>query len=154
MSGAPGTARLRTVERKHAGRPRGQCCAAMGETGRVRSDDMCSHCLLPWSTVGPLLHSPLATICRDCAERALARFDADGVSGADDPRRLEPQWQNVDDDALLRRIADIAGARDGVEENLAQWVGRARERGITWARIGVTLGMTRQSAWERFRRGE
>lgn len=87
-------------------------------------------------------------------ERALARFDADGVSGADDPRRLEPQWQNVDDDSLLRRIADIAGARDGVEEHLTQWVGRARDRGISWARIGATLGMTRQSAWERFRRDE
>lgn len=116
----------------------------------MRSDDMCSYCLLPRSTVGPLLHSPLATICRDCAERAVARFDAEGVSGADDPRRLEPQWQNIDDDTLLRRIADIAGARDGVEEHLSQWVGRARERRISWARIGETLGMTRQSAWERF----
>jgi ATP-dependent Clp protease ATP-binding subunit ClpX len=25
-----------------------------------------------------------------------------------------------------------------------------RERGVTWARIGEALGMTRQSAWERF----
>jgi ATP-dependent Clp protease ATP-binding subunit ClpX len=26
----------------------------------------------------------------------------------------------------------------------------ARSRGITWTRIGAALGMTRQSAWERF----
>ncbi|WP_172895750.1 hypothetical protein [Brachybacterium vulturis] len=116
----------------------------------MRSDDMCSHCLLPRATVGPLLHSPLATICRSCALGAVERFEAEGVTGADDPRRLAPQWQQVDDDTLLGRIADIAGARDGVEEHLGEWVGRLRERGVSWARIGAALGMTRQSAWERF----
>jgi hypothetical protein len=29
-------------------------------------------------------------------------------------------------------------------------VHRARALGATWARIGEALGMTRQSAWERF----
>jgi hypothetical protein len=29
-------------------------------------------------------------------------------------------------------------------------VRRARALGATWARIGDALGMTRQSAWERF----
>ena len=29
-------------------------------------------------------------------------------------------------------------------------VQRLRGRGVTWARIGESLGMTRQSAWERF----
>jgi len=29
-------------------------------------------------------------------------------------------------------------------------VRRARALGVTWARIGETLGMARQSAWERF----
>jgi isopropylmalate/homocitrate/citramalate synthase len=37
-----------------------------------------------------------------------------------------------------------------VEENLVEWVRKARALGATWARIGETLGMTRQSAWERF----
>lgn len=122
----------------------------MRDDGSVRSDDLCSHCLLPRATVGPLLHSPLATICQGCAQRAVERFAAEGVTGADDPRRLEPQWQRIDDDTLLRRIADIAAAREGVEDHLAEWVGRARERRVSWARIGETLGMTRQSAWERF----
>lgn len=122
----------------------------MGDNGTVRSDDMCSHCLLPRVAVGPLLHSPLATICRGCATLAVEKFDAEGVTGSDDPRRLAPQWEGIDDETLLRRIADIAGARDGVEKHLADWVDRARERGISWARIGECLGMTRQSAWERF----
>jgi ATP-dependent Clp protease ATP-binding subunit ClpX len=29
-------------------------------------------------------------------------------------------------------------------------VSKARARGITWARIGAAIGMTRQAAWERF----
>ena len=37
-----------------------------------------------------------------------------------------------------------------VERNLAAWVHRARALGATWSRIGESLGMTRQSAWERF----
>ena len=111
---------------------------------------MCSHCLLPRATVGPLLHSPLATICRECAQRAVERFEAEGVTGGEDPRRLEPPWQRVDEETLLARIADIADARDGVEAHLAEWVGRLRESGVSWARIGAALGMTRQSAWERF----
>lgn len=41
-----------------------------------------------------------------------------------------------------------AGAQ--VESNLSQWVQKARELGATWAVVGESLGMTRQSAWERF----
>jgi hypothetical protein len=37
-----------------------------------------------------------------------------------------------------------------VEQHLTGWVRRARELGATWARIGESLGMARQSAWERF----
>lgn len=33
---------------------------------------------------------------------------------------------------------------------MALMVAKARTRGITWTRIGAALGMTRQSAWERF----
>jgi ATP-dependent Clp protease ATP-binding subunit ClpX len=34
-----------------------------------------------------------------------------------------------------------------VEDNLAVWVQRLRDRGVGWARIGAALGMARQSAW-------
>ncbi|MFN2524034.1 MAG: ClpX C4-type zinc finger protein [Mycobacteriales bacterium] len=36
------------------------------------------------------------------------------------------------------------------EQDLTAAVRRVRDAGITWARIGAELGMTRQSAWERF----
>lgn len=65
-----------------------------------------------------------------------------------DPER--PAWSALDDESLLRRVRDVSDAGGQVEEHLRAWVTMARERGISWARIGATLGMTRQSAWERF----
>jgi len=44
----------------------------------------------------------------------------------------------------------MAAAGAQVENNLTRYVKRARELGATWAVIGRSLGMTRQSAWERF----
>lgn len=111
---------------------------------------MCSHCLRPRSDTGPLLHSPLATLCRSCAERATAIF-ADLDSSESEPFDPEkPAWSNLDDAALLQRVRDVADAGGQVEEHLRAWVTMARERGISWSRIGASLDMTRQSAWERF----
>ncbi|MCB5294175.1 hypothetical protein [Arthrobacter sp. SO3] len=54
------------------------------------------------------------------------------------------------DDQLLAHLPEVAAVASQVEERLSAWVGTARERKISWARIGAALGMTRQSAWERF----
>ncbi|WP_370121357.1 hypothetical protein [Arthrobacter sp. MW3 TE3886] len=54
------------------------------------------------------------------------------------------------DDELLAHLPEIAAVASQVEERLNAWVGTARQRRISWARIGAALGMTRQSAWERF----
>ena len=59
-------------------------------------------------------------------------------------------WAVMTDDELLAHLPEIAAVASQVEERLNAWVGTARERRISWARIGASLGMTRQSAWERF----
>lgn len=51
---------------------------------------------------------------------------------------------------ILEFLPRVAAVGAQVEDNLRVWVTRARDRGATWARIGAALGMTRQSAWERF----
>ena len=56
----------------------------------------------------------------------------------------------MDDEQLLGHIPRIAATADRVEADLKDWVQELRRRGVTWARIGEALGMTRQSAWERF----
>jgi len=61
------------------------------------------------------------------------------------------RWEREQtDDTLLATLPKIAAAGGQVERQLALWVTEARSRGITWTRIGAALGMTRQSAWERF----
>lgn len=54
------------------------------------------------------------------------------------------------EEQILEFIPRIAAVEDPVEQSLCEWVGRLRERGVTWERIGAALGMTSQSARGRF----
>ncbi|HKS98325.1 MAG TPA: ClpX C4-type zinc finger protein [Rugosimonospora sp.] len=109
-------------------------------------DAICSFCLKPNTEVTTLVAGPGVYICDGCVALCVQVIDGKPAS--------VPQlaiWEYVEtvEDALasLPRVA-AAGAQ--VEQNLAGWVRRARALGATWARIGEALGMTRQSAWERF----
>ncbi|MGD8151448.1 ClpX C4-type zinc finger protein [Ornithinimicrobium sp. Y1694] len=112
------------------------------------SEVLCSYCLRSRDETGRLVASPLAAICRSCAEQAVNLFDSDprpeDLDGPTTP------WARLDDDALLARLPEVAAAGTQVETHLTAWVHAARDRGLSWARIGEALGMTRQSAWERF----
>jgi hypothetical protein len=61
-----------------------------------------------------------------------------------------PVWGSLTDEQMLEHIPRIAEVADQVEGNLRSWVLELRRRKVTWARIGEALGITRQSAWERF----
>jgi hypothetical protein len=66
-----------------------------------------------------------------------------------DPPRL-PEWRDLSDDEMLAHTAGIAATAGRVDSTLRAWVSELRTRGVTWTRIGDTLGVSRQSAWERF----
>jgi ATP-dependent Clp protease ATP-binding subunit ClpX len=51
---------------------------------------------------------------------------------------------------LIELLVRIHRAHEGVDRTVQQVVDTLRERQVSWARIGEALGMTRQSAWERF----
>ena len=110
---------------------------------------MCSFCLRPRQETGVLAAAPGAAICRDCAAKALTMFEARPLPDRD-PLPGAP-WDALDNEELLRRLPMVAEARDQVEDHLKRWVEVARGRNISWAAIGSSLGMSRQSAWERFR---
>lgn len=82
----------------------------------------------------------------------MALFESDSTTG--DIQGPTVPWARMDDDALLARLPEVAAAGTQVEEHLRAWVTAARERGISWAKIGDSLNMTRQSAWERFAKAE
>lgn len=121
----------------------------MRNTGTVVTDIMCSYCLRARAETGRLVASPLAAICRSCAQNALDLFASS--TSSDDPESVRAPWEQLDDRMLLDRLPQVAAAGSQVERHLRTWVLAARERGLSWARIGEALGMTRQSAWERFK---
>ena len=108
---------------------------------------MCSFCLRSREETGLLAGAPTASICRDCAVRAAALLDAAPTPGEMLP---DTPWGGLDDDELMARLPQVAEAREQVDAHLRRWVEAARGRGISWASIGSALGMSRQSAWERF----
>jgi ClpX C4-type zinc finger len=107
----------------------------------------CSFCLKPDTEVATLVAGPGVFICNECVDLCAHVI-------AQRPASRQPMtapWEHAADlDDVLRLLPKAAAAGAQVEENLTGWVRRARSLGATWARIGEALGMTRQSAWERF----
>jgi hypothetical protein len=112
----------------------------------VRVATSCSFCLKPSSEVAKLVGGPGVYICNECVELCSQIIS--------NPSSLPPgltSWdEDLDLDGVLASLPRMAAAGAQVERNLAHWVHRARELGATWAAIGTSLGMARQSAWERF----
>lgn len=123
------------------------------ETGRVNGiangeqPFMCSFCLRSREETGVLVGAPAVGICRTCTVAAMDLFKK---SVPDEQPIPHAPWSNMNDGELLRQLPLVAKARDDVEMHLRTWVTAARERNLSWASIGESLGMSRQSAWERF----
>jgi ATP-dependent protease Clp ATPase subunit len=116
----------------------------------------CTFCLRPNTEVRALVAGPAVFICDGCVDlccQIIARLPEDRPR-AHEPQRLVP-WVLADSlDLVLSNLPNVENARRQVEESLVGWVEHARELGATWAQIGGALGMTRQSAWERFAPGD
>lgn len=121
----------------------------------------CSFCTKSQSEVGKLVAGPGVFICNECIElcnQIIAQETEDGSGSsrpasrpeaADAPPPLKA-WETLSDDELLGEMVRAHGAHHNVDRAVRRHVAALRERGVSWARIGDALGMTRQSAWERF----
>ncbi|MGI8668083.1 MAG: ClpX C4-type zinc finger protein [Jatrophihabitans sp.] len=108
----------------------------------------CSFCTKPELEVSKIIAGPGIYICDECVAACNAILEDDRQSPATGQRL--PDWQTMTEEEMLTRLPKIAAVSTQVEANLRDWVDRLRERGVTWARIGAALQMTRQSAWGRF----
>jgi len=106
----------------------------------------CSFCLKPDREVAKLVAGPGVYICNECVDLCSQVIDDPPTL----PHGLTSWEQNLDLEAVLASLPRMAAASEQVEHNLSRFVARARTLGATWAAIGTSLGMTRQSAWERF----
>jgi len=108
----------------------------------------CSFCGKPNTDVDKLVGGPGVYICNECVSLCTTIL-AEAPSSSDEPPKL-PWQHDMDLDQVLTLLPSVASAGAQAERNLTEYVRKARGLGATWARIGETLGMTRQSAWERF----
>ncbi|HMK90938.1 MAG TPA: ClpX C4-type zinc finger protein [Methylocystis sp.] len=84
-------------------------------------------------------------ICNECVEicQALMQGDEPGLSRAFDPAT----WPKERLLALLKPVNDAA---DAYREHLQRIVDVLRAQEVSWSEIAKRLGVSRQSAWERF----
>lgn len=100
--------------------------------------------------------------CRSAARRARARGEKSNASNSvsrsltDDDRQdmidvMMTEQAAVLDQAPALEAVDLARRlADGAEANVRRMVDRARQDRSTWQQIGAVLGITRQSAFQRF----
>jgi ATP-dependent protease Clp ATPase subunit len=115
----------------------------------LRDTVACSFCLKSPGSVAKMIGGPGVFICNECVGLCNDILALEGQPKPGDDAVASWQ-QRLPDDELLAHLPKIAAAAEQVERHLTAWVREARERRITWTRIGEALGMTRQSAWERF----
>jgi len=118
----------------------------MSTIDELRANVACSFCLKPTGEVASMVAGPGVYICDGCVTLC-----TDIIAAKPAVMTAVARWEDeLTDEGLLDHLPKIAALEAQVQRQLTGWVRHARARGITWARIGAALGMTRQSAWERF----
>src|SRR6266550_6064017 len=119
----------------------------------------CSFCGKHQRDVAKLIAGPGVYICDECIalcndiigeelslEQVRKRISASDAG----PTNIAEDLSDLDDRQLVDLMVRIHGSHQGVDQTVQRVVAELRARGVSWARIGDALGMTRQSAWERF----
>jgi ATP-dependent Clp protease ATP-binding subunit ClpX len=107
----------------------------------------CSFCLKSQHEVAKLIAGPgFLFICDECV--ALCDEYVAGRTPKIDHERFK--IVNIPTERLLARLKPIEQTLQGMGNQLSTVVEELRGREVSWARIGESLGVSRQSAWERF----
>jgi len=112
----------------------------------------CSFCGKTHLDVLKLVAGPGVYICDECVDlcnQIIAEERNRSSTARQDPPTIKA-WEALSDEDLLAEMVRAHAAHENVDRAVAHHVGALRARGVSWARIGEALGMTRQSAWERF----
>src|SRR5688572_13982744 len=105
----------------------------------------CSFCTKSEKEVQKLVAGPGVYICDVCIRLCNQIIVEEGRT-----RFFGDELHERSEEELIDLMVRVQGSHDGIDLTV-QWVVRElRARRVSWARIGDALGMTRQSAWERF----
>lgn len=109
---------------------------------------ICSFCGRSWTPELRFAGGMGAMICAECVDSYHQILHS--------PRRrgevARPPWDLMPDQEVLDMLPKIVATSEQVNGFLHDWVRIIRARKISWAEIGSVLGVSRQAAWERFRR--
>jgi len=105
----------------------------------------CSFCGKSQREVAKLIAGPFVFICNECVAMC---NDIIASRPIDDKSYTKPLERSSDQ--LLSVMGSVNYAADASRDFLQQVVDELRRREVSWADIGQGLGVSRQSAWERF----
>jgi ATP-dependent Clp protease ATP-binding subunit ClpX len=105
----------------------------------------CSFCGKSQHEVEKLIAGPIGFICNECVAMCNDVIAARPVPDHGYTKPLERTTEQ-----LLSLMGSVNYAADASRDFLQQIVDTLRGREVSWADIGERLGVSRQSAWERF----
>ncbi|MGH3420793.1 MAG: ClpX C4-type zinc finger protein [Streptosporangiaceae bacterium] len=112
--------------------------------GGGRADMLrCSFCNKDQASVSKIIAGPGVYICNECVDLCNEIITEESAPGPD-------QESDSSDDELLASLARSQAVVQQAEAAVHEHVAIMRRRGISWTRIGETLGVSKQAAWERF----
>ena len=116
-------------------------------TMRSRHTPHCSFCVKPSDEVAKLIAGAGVYICDACVRLCNDILAQDGEDASTPEVTL---WEQKTDDEILETLPRVAVVSAQADARIQTLVDILRARGVAWVRIGRALGVTRQSAWERF----
>ena len=110
----------------------------------------CSFCTKPSSAVAKVIAGPGVYICNECIQLCNDILEEQRQASSPPETQLPAREEAMTDEEILALLPRIASVSAQTDASLQRLVTVLRGRGVTWARIGAALQITRQSAWERF----
>jgi hypothetical protein len=106
----------------------------------------CSFCIKSQHEVKTLISGPSGIfICSACVDLC-----NEVIAGRLPDRSKFPSAKELPTERLLEHLQSIEETLQGKGSQLQWVVELLRSREVSWAQIGAALGISRQSAWERF----
>ena len=105
----------------------------------------CSFCGKSQKEVEKLVAGPGVYICDECIALCTHIIEQETTTPS-----FVASLEEKSDEELFELMATFHASHQGIDRSTQIIATALRDRGATWTRIGEALGMTRQSAWERF----
>ena len=113
----------------------------------------CSFCRKVNTEVDVLIGGIGVFICNECVDVANTTLRKTSPVTERVPYDAAKQLRACDTEKLLKLVAGAEPVFQDIAGYQALNVEILRERGVSWAQIGQTLGVSRQAAWKRFAKG-